>query len=99
MISNFEAGGAFGSSPMFFWSPDESELLVSRNHTGIGYVVAYDVAQAKCLGTYQTKAPGGSIESLSFSEDGRSVTIKRADGESEVWAPPPLSRRVSIVVA
>jgi WD40 repeat protein len=88
-ISHFDVGTRQGS-PSLVWFRDGSKLLVCRSHSGIGYVSVFDVAQGKLLGEeHQTKGPDGEIENVSFSEDGLSINIKKADGKSEVWPPPP----------
>jgi hypothetical protein len=81
---------------LLVWSKDGSKLLVCWQNEG--RVAAFDVPKepsisgvvprSKLLGDYQTKGSSGRIESLSFSPDGRSVTINEADGKTEVWQLP-----------
>jgi hypothetical protein len=98
-IASFDAGIGY-DSPQFVWSKDSSKLLISFN-SPYGKVVAYDLAGptyqergapypsvGKLLGEYRTKASKEKIDSLSFSEDGRSVIIKTTDGTTEVWQLP-----------
>jgi hypothetical protein len=83
-------------SPIVLWSQDSSELLVTWNYADTAKVTALKAMPADreqrgphldLIGTYETKPPGGRIESLSFM-DAQSVSIKRADGKTEVWTLP-----------
>ena len=98
-IASFDAGVGFGD-PKFVWSKDSSKLLISFN-SPYGKVVVYDLSGpshqeerspyptvGKLLGEYRIKASKENIDSLSFSEDGRSVSIKLTDGQTEVWQLP-----------
>jgi hypothetical protein len=98
-IASFDAGEGAGT-PQFAWSPDSTKLLfawtdVSRR------AVAFDLTLpppaggnpfhplvGNVLGEYRTKPTSGFIDSISFSEDGRSVNIKTTDGKTQVWQLP-----------
>jgi hypothetical protein len=84
-ISYLQVGDGWGIWRLV-WSDDGLKLLVSRSYSGKADVNLVDVAHGTSLGSYQTKGPGGEIETLSFSQDGR-VTINRSDGKSEIWQP------------
>ena len=86
--------------PRFVWSRDSLKLAVSFN-SPCGKVVVYDLSGppyqpqgapyphvGKSLGEYRTKDSKAKIDSFSFSEDGRSVSIKMTDGQTEVWELP-----------
>ena len=84
MISQFEAGPDSVQRPTLVWSPDSSKLLIGWSIIGDFFASLFEVAEGKRLGFYSIKG-GGEIQSAEFSEDGRSVNIKTADGKTEVW--------------
>jgi WD40 repeat protein len=98
-IATFDAGVGY-NDPKFVWSKDSSKLLISFN-SPYGRVVVYDLSGpshqeerapyptvGKLVGEYRIKASKEKIDSLSFGEDGRSVSIKLTDGQTEVWQLP-----------
>jgi hypothetical protein len=88
MISQFEACPDLYNDPRSFGRQTSSKLLIGWSYNGDFYVSLFEVAQGKQLGSYPIKSHGGEIQSAEFSEDGRSVNIKTADGKTEVWQLP-----------
>lgn len=88
MISQFEAGVGAGGIRLV-WSQDGSKLLADRSHSGVTYLVLFDVVQGKLLGGRVINGiEKQGTEGLRFSEDGQNVIMERTDGKSEVWQLP-----------
>ena len=98
-IAVFDAGEGSGS-PKFAWSPDSTKLIFAWTDFS-RRAVAFDLTLpppaggnpfhplvGNVLGEYRTKPTSGFIDSISFSEDGRSVNIKTTDGKTQVWQLP-----------